>query len=365
MQEEILKLKYRQKLLKFLAVVLFIILLIVIIFYEVKLEKRSEKENKPYTFFKLHRNFFRDAILPSNNPPVVKANEAKHMKDDDIVIGIEVAGIARAYPRWFLVSYHVVNDTINSIPVLITQCEICSAFGAFYPVINKNKEFSYSFNLCESKAGTYKICDIQTGSVWHPFTGVAISGEKKGIRLDKIPYKVVKWKNWLRVHPNTDVVLSSQEQRERWHGHTKASDIGFDWIPPLIESTLKLDLSNLKRNDLVYGVLFNENNYVFPVKYLDKNSIVKMQVDQFNFIFIKGVDYNFNVFQVGFDDNFQIRSFEPLIIKSLKGGEWDEYGVSLPSSKIRENLKPITGYMTEWWEWNTQFVETKIAQLRE
>ena len=51
-----------------------------------------------------------------NNPGVVPASAASHMEADDLVFGVVVKGQPRAYPRWVMVAYHVVNDTINDVP---------------------------------------------------------------------------------------------------------------------------------------------------------------------------------------------------------------------------------------------------------
>ncbi len=59
------------------------------------------------------RRFF---LLPLNNPGVAPASAASHMEADDLVFGVVVKGQPRAYPRWVMVAYHVVNDTINDVP---------------------------------------------------------------------------------------------------------------------------------------------------------------------------------------------------------------------------------------------------------
>ena len=69
-------------------------------------------------------------LLPLNNPSTVPAGMAFHMSEADLIAGIEVNGQRRAYPLWILVAYHVVNDTLDDSPVLLSHCEACSGASA-------------------------------------------------------------------------------------------------------------------------------------------------------------------------------------------------------------------------------------------
>ena len=69
--------------------------------------------------------------LPLNNPPFLKASVAKHMSDEDLVIGINHEGTLRAYPGWVLASYNIINDTVDGKPILVTYCKECHAAGVY------------------------------------------------------------------------------------------------------------------------------------------------------------------------------------------------------------------------------------------
>ena len=55
-----------------------------------------------------------------DDPAVVLADDATWMQDDEIILGIEWNGEARAYPVRMAFYHHVVNDSINGSPVLVT-----------------------------------------------------------------------------------------------------------------------------------------------------------------------------------------------------------------------------------------------------
>lgn len=58
-------------------------------------------------------------ILPIYNPRFVPAGEAK-VQGDELVLGIEISGKAKAYPITILASREMVNDELSGVPILAT-----------------------------------------------------------------------------------------------------------------------------------------------------------------------------------------------------------------------------------------------------
>ena len=65
------------------------------------------------------RDFF-PGFVPLDNPVFLTVEEASYLADDDLVLGLEWQGAARAYPIAMVTFHHVVNDTIEGTPLLIT-----------------------------------------------------------------------------------------------------------------------------------------------------------------------------------------------------------------------------------------------------
>lgn len=61
----------------------------------------------------------RDAINPVYNPTFVDSSGVD-WPEDELVIGIEIDGEARAYPVGFLTWREIVNDTQRGIPTMVT-----------------------------------------------------------------------------------------------------------------------------------------------------------------------------------------------------------------------------------------------------
>lgn len=61
----------------------------------------------------------RDGILPVYDPSFIEADRAR-LAPDELVIGVEIGGQARAYPVGFLNFREMVNDRIGPVPFLVT-----------------------------------------------------------------------------------------------------------------------------------------------------------------------------------------------------------------------------------------------------
>lgn len=62
----------------------------------------------------------RDAFPVLTAPPMVKAEDAKDLRDDDNVIGIAIAGDARAYPVAVMGVHELVNDACGGKPIAVS-----------------------------------------------------------------------------------------------------------------------------------------------------------------------------------------------------------------------------------------------------
>ncbi len=62
----------------------------------------------------------KDGIPAILKPDFIRPESAYFISDDDQVIGVEIAGDARAYPIKILNWHEVVNDTISGVPIVVT-----------------------------------------------------------------------------------------------------------------------------------------------------------------------------------------------------------------------------------------------------
>ena len=153
-----------------------------------------------------------NCIPAADNPEVSTAEEAKWLKDDDIVFGIEINGEARAYPRRIMEVREMVNDTLGGRDLGIPYCTLCGAAQAYYtdrlPAGVKRPILRTSGLLIRSNKVMY---DVETYSVFDTFLGKAVTGPlaKKGIALEQASVVTTDWGTWKEEHPNTTVLVEA------------------------------------------------------------------------------------------------------------------------------------------------------------
>ena len=132
-----------------------------------------------------------------------------------LVVGVEIAGRARAYPVQFIGYHHQVRDSIAGKPVLVTFCTVCRTGRAFNPVLDGKEEH---FRLVGMDHFNAMFEDASTGSWWRQANGEAITGARKGTVLGEIPSMQMTLAQWLEIHPASlimqpDTALQSKYSR--------------------------------------------------------------------------------------------------------------------------------------------------------
>ncbi|ERH10425.1 MAG: hypothetical protein J07HX64_02200 [halophilic archaeon J07HX64] len=126
------------------------------------------------------------------------------LRPDDEVIGIERAGIARAYPLKLLRRHEVVNDRLGG-PQLITYCPVCDAgLVTDRTVAGTTRTFGVSGYLYRANLVLY---DEESESLWSQLGARAIQGPLTGTRLDRTGSAVTTWGDWQRAAPETSVLV--------------------------------------------------------------------------------------------------------------------------------------------------------------
>ncbi len=112
------------------------------------------------------------------------------------VIGIEIGDVHKAYPVSTLRKEPVVNDSVNSTPVLLVYAAASDTTTAFSRVLGGR-------TLTFHPAGLGTILD-EAGSTWN-YYGECIAGKLKGRKLDRVIPQPGSWFAWAEFHPDTQI----------------------------------------------------------------------------------------------------------------------------------------------------------------
>ena len=147
----------------------------------------------------------KDGIPSIDNPRFVKAEKSSQLGDSDLVLGIALNGIAKAYPLPIMNWHEIVNDKFGDLPVVITFCPLCGSGMAFESTMDgRPLTFGVSGLLYNSDVLLY---DRQTESLWSQLKSSAVTGFYKTRQLNPVPMQHTTWQHWREQYPDT-LVLS-------------------------------------------------------------------------------------------------------------------------------------------------------------
>ena len=198
---------------------------------------------------------------PLNDPLWV--DSYAHLRDDDPVLGLYVNRQPRALPWWIMKNHHVANIAVDEVPVVVTLCEMCSGGAAFRAEVRGCR---LVFRLRGMYNATILLDDTSTGSLWSPFTGVALAGAIRGAALERLPLAQCRWRDWRTMHPTTRVLHGEQSMRE---GHGSDYSPGSPGIDPgFLKSLARPVDERLPHNTLVLGVENGATARAYPLQTL-------------------------------------------------------------------------------------------------
>ncbi|KAB2851447.1 MAG: DUF3179 domain-containing protein [Hyphomicrobiaceae bacterium] len=147
----------------------------------------------------------KDGIPAIDAPSFRPIAEAKDLAPNEPVIGLEIAGDARAYPLRILIWHEIANDIVGGTPVAVTYCPLCNSAVVFERTVSgRVLDFGTSGKLRNSDLVMY---DRQTESWWQQFVGEAIVGAMQGAELKRVPSWLTSFAEFKAHHPNARVLV--------------------------------------------------------------------------------------------------------------------------------------------------------------
>lgn len=164
----------------------------------------------------------RDGIRSIDQPKFITVDlAASVLNATEPVVVLDINGDARAYPLQILTWHEIVNDTVGSVPVIVTFCPLCNSAIAFDRRFDgKTHEFGTSGLLRFSDLIMY---DRTTESLWQQFTGEGVVGEKAGTYLQFVPASLISFAEFRTAYPH-GIILSHDTGMIRAYGSNPYKD---------------------------------------------------------------------------------------------------------------------------------------------
>jgi thiol-disulfide isomerase/thioredoxin len=297
---------------------------------------------------------------PLNDPECRPAASATHMRDEDTVLGVVVAGHARAYPWWVLKNHHVVNDTLGGVPIAVSLCEQCTGGAAFRRTLGGRV---LSMRVAGVYNGTIVLQDRDTGTLFSPFGGRGLEGPLAGRELERVPLFFTHWDEWVARHPTTDVVFAPQRLRS---GHGAWYTPGKWGIVSEMGETLPDLDPRLPENALVYGVESGRGKAYPLAEVRGRGGVVSDVVGSMPVVIVAGVTLEAAGFARRLDD--RVLTFRPAqgpafaMEDAETGSRWSIEGEALEGPLRGKRLAALDGYAVEWHVWSAYHPRTALLE---
>ena len=154
-------------------------------------------------FYLFNFKFLADKMFLQPSVTLLASGKENIIKNDKLVLGVEVNGEARAYPIQIIGYHHQIKDAIKGTKILVTYCTVCRTGRVFDPTVRGKIE---DFRLVGMDHYNAMFEDYSTKSWWRQANGEAIAGPLKGEKLRELPSRQMTLASWLALYPNSLVL---------------------------------------------------------------------------------------------------------------------------------------------------------------
>jgi hypothetical protein len=278
------------------------------------------------------------------------------MTPEDLVLGVEIGGDARAYPLRIVEWHGVVNDTIDRIPVALAYCRPCGS-----AVLYRTDTPKGTLTLAPSgrfREGDQLLADHETGTVWAQLTGAPVEGSLagSGITLQPLPVVLTTWTSWFQIHPQTRVL--SQETGSG----LKYEAGGWPGIDPALPVSRRSPA--VPETSTVFGLVLNGAAKAYPVERLAKAGAIDDELGGTPVVIVAAAgdpgNRTVRAYERGDRTFAPGRTFLGLSFVNDQDGRAWKVGEDALSSPDGRKLRRLPGSMTLWPGWFAAYPETGV-----
>ncbi|MFT4566145.1 MAG: hypothetical protein ACI9FN_001099 [Saprospiraceae bacterium] len=297
-----------------------------------------------------------DGIPPLRFPQLISADQAKYLDDNDIVFGISLDGIHKAYPKRILAWHEMVVDKFGDKDIAGVYCTLCGTVIAYdmrHEGIYHN--LGTSGFLYRSNKLMY---DKATQSLWNTIEGKPVLGPlvDKNISLSTYPVVTTTWKDWKNTHPDTKVLsLETGQIRDYSEGAAYKSYFSSD---ELMFPVPQID-NRLKNKDLVFVLrdsAYENDPVAVSTKWIKRKKWFSTTINDSNILILSTKGGAIRAYDI---QKFQFTNYKRQKLTDSNNQEWviSESALIGPNG---ESLKRLSGHEIFWFAWFNTYPDTRL-----
>jgi len=148
----------------------------------------------------------RDVIPALSDPALVSAESVSYLKDEDLVLGVELENEVIAIPHNILWHHEIINFNSFTIPFSVTYCPLTGSGIVIDRTDLDGAEFGVSGLLYHNNLVLFDRNPEE--SLWPQLSRSSKCGPAFSTQLFTIPVLEMTWSAWKSLHPSTRVVSS-------------------------------------------------------------------------------------------------------------------------------------------------------------
>ena len=315
------------------------------------------------------------ALIDPRFVPFASA-EAQYLSDDDLVIGVRLNGISKAYPHKMAWYHLIVNDRIGGQPIAVTFSPLTGSgivFAAWSGGAINRLKFGASGELFNNNLIMYDLNDDQ---IRYPqMTHTGISGVRAGWVLNTPPFVETTWRYWKQLHPDTFVIsintpgaYDASEYDVYPYGIYRDPDSAPKFqVYPSLEDNPLAGLYSPK--EMTFGVRFIEKPKAYPASALGDEAVINDTLAGRNIVVVW---YGAEQMAVAFSRKYGQRTLVfdrvpstshtyPFMMRDRETrSTWDLRGRAIAGPLKDSVLQQIPGHSAFWFAWITFWQDTEV-----
>ncbi len=301
-----------------------------------------------------------DGIPSLDDPPLTDRKGARYLSDDELVFGVVINGVARAYPRRFLSWHEMLNDQVGGEPITLSYCTLCGS-AIIYSRRGEEGEvrrFGTSGLLYRSNKLMF---DHATKTLWSNLTGKPVLGALGGQagELRQIPVTLTTWEDWKQRHPETST-LDLAGVKKQFRGR-----YDFDYLPGAADRARRgvsfpvwLQSDRLGANAEVFTLRLGGQAKAYPVERVLAEGVVNDVVGGMEVLLLGDVASGAIRAYERRGHSFTGSAEAPV---DSSGGRWKVTETALvPAADGGTALDRLPGHIAFWFGWYAFYPETEI-----
>jgi len=216
----------------------------------------------------------------------------------------------------------------------------------FERIINDQEvEFGTSGKLYNSNLLMY---DRLTESYWSQALGLAVKGDLSGYKLNLIPFDVITWGDWKKLHPDTLVLTT-----DTGHIRSYATDpYGNYYTEPRIMFPVEHRDDRLYPKEIIVGFNQDETFKAYKQNDIESQIVINDSIGTVPVMLVSLYSENSRAFERTIDGTvLDFEFIDGRIVDLQTNSEWNYDGLAISGEFDGKQLNRLTIKPGFWFEW--------------